>query len=281
MTDKHDYDKPIEPISCADCEALLQDFMENTLDWRDRERMDAHRLDCEKCDALVTDLVGIQREAAKLLHNDLSPSRDLWEGIEKRIDAASVVEFPRTPLPGEVSAVGFEVGSTGRSAVAVASQPAPLDSRPNARPSALGPRLKYFAAASLLVAATAGITWSVASRNAVPLDVPAESASTPRVQEGISDARAVSRTSMQAAYDKEIADLRKIVDENKAELDSATAAVLERNLKVIDDAIAECKAALTASPGSAFLLDRLNDAYSTKLRTLRAVAVAPVSGDGE
>jgi hypothetical protein len=273
----NDYHKPIEPISCADCEALLRDFMENTLDWRDRERMDAHRLDCEKCDALVTDLVDIQREAGKLLHNDLSPSRDLWEGIEKRIDAASVVEFPRTPLPGEIQALTVD-----RSPLTVEGE---LPSRVvvstvNRQRSAVSP-YRLVAAASLLIAATAGITWSVASRNAAPLDVPPESASTPRYQEAMSEARAVSRTSMQAAYDKEIADLRKIVDENKAELDSATAAVLERNLKVIDDAIAECKAALTASPGSAFLLDRLNDAYSTKLRTLRAVAVAPVSGDGE
>lgn len=264
-----DYHKKIEPIDCAACEALVQDFMEGTIDWRDRERMDAHRLDCEACDSLVTDLVDIQREAGNLLHYDLSPSHDLWEGIEKRIDAASVVEFPRTPLPGEVSAI----------------TPAPVTVVTVSRePSAVSRRSvvwRMAAAASLLIAATAGITWSVANRNAVPLDVAPESASTPRVQEGISEARAVSRSSMQAAYDKEIADLRKIVDENKAELDSATAAVLERNLKVIDDAIAECKAALTASPGSAFLLDRLNEAYSTKLRTLRAVAVAPVSGDGE
>jgi hypothetical protein len=277
MTEKFDYHKPIEPISCAECEALLQDFMEGTIDWRDRERMDAHRLDCEECDALVTDLLDIQAEAAKLLHNDLSPSRDLWSGIASRIEA-EVVEFPRTPIPGEIIAIA-PVSLTGP--MSQVPGPTAVDQRPNSRPPALGPRLKYFAAASLLVAATAGITWTIASRPEAPAVVTADTLTTPQSLEGMSTARAVSRTTMQEAYDKEIADLRKIVDDHKADLDSATAAVLERNLKLIDDAIAECKAALSTSPGSAFLLDRLNDAYSSKLRTLRAVAVAPVSGDGE
>jgi hypothetical protein len=257
--------KEMTPMTCAEFEAMVPDLLEGTLSPRELERMDAHRLDCDECDALAADLVDIKTKAANL--PTLSASRDLWGGIASRIEA-EVVEFPRTPLPGEVAAI----------------VPVPVPAEPlsiNRSALSRGPRRAWTmaAAATVLMAATAGITWSVAVRNAPEAATLAESLSTPRVMEGITEARAVSRTSMQAAYDKEIADLRKIVDENKADLDSATAAVLERNLKVIDDAIAECKAALTASPGSAFLLDRLNDAYSTKLRTLRAVAVAPMGGD--
>jgi hypothetical protein len=262
----------MNPLTCAEFEAMVPDLLDGTLSPRDRERMDAHRLDCEECDSLAADLIDIKGQAAEL--PTLSASRDLWAGIENRIDAASVVEFPRTPLPGEVAAIGSQL--------AVISDLPPDTSRPTARRSTLisrSPRVRSLAAASVLVALTAGITWTLASRNAPAPVAVADSLTTPQSLEAMSTARAVSRTTMQDAYDKEIADLRKIVDDHKAELDSATAAVLERNLKLIDDAIAECKAALSTSPGSAFLLERLNDAYSSKLRTLRAVAVAPVSGD--
>jgi hypothetical protein len=51
--------------------------------------------------------------------------------------------------------------------------------------------------------------------------------------------------------------------------------ILARNLKLIDDAIAESKAALARDPASAFLTDRLNRAYDSKLQVLRSVATMP------
>jgi hypothetical protein len=236
------------PMTCAEFEAMVPELLEDALSPRERERMDAHRLDCAECEALAADLLDIRRQAANL--PALTPSRDLWSGVEARIQT-EIVEFPRTPIPGEVSAVV--------PVLAVNRQPSTVNRQPQ--------YLRIAVAASLLIAATAGITWSIASRNtAAPLaaEAPLDSSSlvTP-----------VAENSMAASYDREISDLRRIVDENRAEMDSVTAAVLERNLKVIDDAIAESKAALASSPESAFLLERLNDAYATKLRTLKAVAV--------
>jgi hypothetical protein len=51
--------------------------------------------------------------------------------------------------------------------------------------------------------------------------------------------------------------------------------VLEKNLKIIDQAINESKAALTANPTSAFLADQLGRAYDTKLELLRSAALLP------
>jgi hypothetical protein len=76
-------------------------------------------------------------------------------------------------------------------------------------------------------------------------------------------------------YESEIAKLRDVLTERGAELDSATVAVLERNLLVIDRAISESKAALAADPASAFLANRLNHAYDTKLELLRSAAMLP------
>jgi hypothetical protein len=248
-----------DPLICAAFEALIPDLLEGTLDAKSRERMDAHRLDCDACDSIVADLLDIRQQAANL--PTLTPSRDLWSGIESRIQT-EIVEFPRTPMPGEVLAV-----------VATAS-PQTADHRPQ---PGLGNRgragWRIAAAASLLVAATAGITWSIASRAGTASQFTTDSLAS--VNSGL--AVPVSATPMEESYDREISDLRRLVDEHRADMDSVTAAVLDRNLKVIDEAIAESKAALESSPESAFLLGRLNDAYATKLRTLRGV-VAPRRG---
>jgi ABC-type Fe2+-enterobactin transport system substrate-binding protein len=78
-----------------------------------------------------------------------------------------------------------------------------------------------------------------------------------------------------ATYEGEIAKLRNVLQARRGELDSATVTVLEKNLKLIDTAIAESRAALAADPASAFLAGRLNHAYGTKLDLLRAAATLP------
>ena len=187
----------------------------------------------------------------------LTPSRDLWSGIEERI-AAPIVQLPVHATPG-----------TDVARIAAA----PLPVRRTAA------RWQLAAAATILMATTAGITWSVAQRNVSTPDVLAADTGFAAAMANTQNARNVSRPALNQTYEGEIGSLRKLVDERRSELDSATAAVLEKNLKVIDDAIAESKAALAKNPASAFLLDRLTDAYDSKLRTLRAIAAMPQRGE--
>ena len=186
----------------------------------------------------------------------LTPARDLWTEIESRI-ATEVVQLPVT---GETAAIVAPV--------TVADAPLPMVAH---RDPMVLRRWRLAAAASVLVAATAGITWTVAERATGAQNFAADSAFA-EAMAGTVNARVVSRGAVNETYDREIATLRRLVDERRADLDSATVAVLEHSLQVIDQAIAESKAALAASPASAFLLDRLTDAYDSKLRTLRAVA---------
>jgi hypothetical protein len=72
--------------------------------------------------------------------------------------------------------------------------------------------------------------------------------------------------------------MRVIIDERRKDLDPATISVLEKNLKLIDAAIAESRAALARDPASAFLMDRLTHAYDNKLQLLRGVASIPSHG---
>ncbi len=267
MTNQMDH----APLTCAEFESRLQDYLESDLDTATHARMDAHRAECVDCHALTAELQNLTAQAANL--PDLSPSRDLWDGIANRIEA-EVVEFPVTPLPGEVRAVVPTNGGP------VYAEYIPSSERPSSqvpRRPVVSP-WRFAAAASVLVAVTAGVTWNIAARTAtVPASASADSgyASAMEGTRGVSN---VARQPLDVTYDTEIASLRKIVDERRADIDSTTLAVLERNLTVIDDAIAESKEALASSPTSSFLMERLSDAYDTKLRTLRAVVTAAPRG---
>jgi hypothetical protein len=86
---------------------------------------------------------------------------------------------------------------------------------------------------------------------------------------------ASSRPSVEQTYDREIARLRLVLNRRRNDLDSATVAVVEHNLQVIDDAIAQCKQALRKDPASRFLIESLNDALDTKIQLLRTAAMLP------
>ena len=85
----------------------------------------------------------------------------------------------------------------------------------------------------------------------------------------------LSRPSATATYEREIRDLGSIIDQRRGDLDSATVAVLERNLAVIDDAIRQSRAALARDPRSRFLDQQLNSALDKKVELLRTAALLP------
>jgi len=76
-------------------------------------------------------------------------------------------------------------------------------------------------------------------------------------------------------YDAAIAELRAALNDGRASgrLDSTTVRVVERNLTVIDTAIAQARRALVADPGSAYLSHHLADTMRRKLDLLRQATV--------
>jgi anti-sigma factor RsiW len=267
-------------MDCAALDERLADYLESDLDPAERRRVEAHVATCVRCTALVRDLSALRADAATL--PELTPSRDLWSGIARRIDA------PVVPL---------------------ASRPAPnvVVPRPN------WDRLKRAAIAAALVAITAGVTYtltvartgaraggsSIASNPAVMVPdsgAPAtdsaprvtvaatrDLASTPSPATGQEPDRTGGRAVPQPVrneqasetYSREIDRLRTIFARNRAQLDPRTAAIIEANLKVIDDAIAQSKAALAQDPASRFLNNQLNSALDKKLELLRTAAFLP------
>jgi anti-sigma factor RsiW len=264
-------------MTCEAFDAALPDYLEGTLDESMRASVEAHLRECVRCAGLVRDLENIQKEAAAL--PDLVPSRDLWEGIEARI-AAPVI---------------------------------PLSARPE-RQKRYVPAWMGIAAAALVVS-TAGITYTLTSRSLTgrqtqdaalttgetqpPLDTgapeqsPDPSTTAPvngasgilpgargsSTQRGV-QANLVGQTqngpaSSDAVYGKEIEMLQGVVSQRRAQLDPSTVAIIEKNLQIIDKAIAQSRAALAKDPASMLLSGQLTRALDKKVELLRTAALLP------
>ena len=84
-----------------------------------------------------------------------------------------------------------------------------------------------------------------------------------------------AKPSAEQVYAGEIARLRIVLARRRGQLDPVTISVIERNLKVIDDAIAQCKVALAKDPASRFLMESLNNALENKVELLRTATMLP------
>jgi len=184
-------------------------------------------------DELDDEFLDVRDAAAQL--PVLRPSRDLWDGIAARI------ETPTIALPTAPTAV-------------VAPRRAWM------APSRL------VAAAALLMAVTAGVTWQVATREQA---APSIEVATNDIVLPAATVVATPVVRVTGAYEQEIAELRTILAETDLALDPATVAVVDENLRVIDAAIAAARAALDQDPASALLSERLAGAYDMKLDLLR------------
>ncbi len=207
-------------------------------------------------DELDAELRAIVRAAAEL--PALSPSRDLWTGIAARIEAPVVALPTRGAHPGEPV---IETPS-----VHVVAPPARL------------PWRRLAIAASLLVAATAGVTYAIVTHHAAAELAASGDSATVVAPLASVPVEATSTMTAEQTFDHEIGAMRTIIDQRRKDLDPVTISVLQKNLKLIDAAIAESRAALAKDPASAFLMDRLMHAYDTKLQLLRGVASIPAHG---
>jgi hypothetical protein len=83
----------------------------------------------------------------------------------------------------------------------------------------------------------------------------------------------VTRSPEDLVYDREINVLQKIVRRQKAELDTSTVAVIEKNLGSLDSAIAQIRAALKKDPESSLLDGQASRALEMKVELLRRAAM--------
>ncbi len=258
-------------MTCEHFNDRLPAYLEQETDDATRAAVERHAITCAECGTLLADFRKLRVDSANL--PELTPSRDLWSGIAARIEA-------------EVVPIGTHV----------------QDARPaNARRWMRGAMI----AASLLAAAglgylAAGTRTTIIAQNVpVPADTqqivvgmpedsrPRDTGSEPptRVAERTPPATPTSmptRTEVQmvvaaltADYDREIARLRVLIEQRRNQLDPATVAIIEKNLLVIDTAIADSKRAIAGDPASRFLIESLNQSLQSKVELMRTAALLP------
>ena len=125
--------------------------------------------------------------------------------------------------------------------------------------------LPQLAAAALVVAfASGGGAWLLA-RYTTPAAAPVAAPAV--LPAGLAGAR----------YDAAVADLERVLAEDRGRLDSTTVRVIEQNLAVIDRAIADARRALAADPGNPYLSTYLAHTMRRKIDLLRRAATIAAS----
>ena len=262
---------------CDDFNDRLLAYLEREDDNDTREAMERHAARCAECGALLAELKALRADAAAL--PELQPSRDLWSGIAERIEAPVVpigvhaVEVKRSVrvrrwttralvAASLLGAAGIGYAARGTSPAIVAVPDETVASADTLDTPVVTDSTSPTPAATVAEAPGAGAT----------APAPATFAAAPSLEVQLA-ARTVA--TMSADYDREVARLRQLLNQRRNQLDPATVAVIEKNLLVIDVAIAECKKAIAKDPASEFLIESLNQSLRTKVELMRTAALLP------
>jgi hypothetical protein len=239
----------------------------------------AHLNACASCRALYDDLTSIQTTAAAL--PPITPSRDLWAGIEARIRTPVVplVDGVETHRPRRQISLRTAAIAAGVLALINAGVSYRLLSREPVAPQ-VQPLLVMPAPAAMRTTVNRQAMMTMPLPPIAVAPAPRRStvvlaANEPVTEDDLEQQQQPRRReAAKLVYDREIARLRAVVDSGRHKLDPATAALLDRNLRIIDTAIEQCTEALTRDSSSTFLIESLNNAYQTKVKLLRIAAAA-------
>jgi len=223
----------------------LSDFLDGELEAAEETAVATHLRECPECSAVLNDLKRVVARAQTL--DARPPQRDLWPGVSARIDRLA----PALSL------------SKGR------------------RISFTLPQLA--AAAALLIAVSGTLAVKLTEGTAGPAPVtqatavpPTDSTQAPSDSPTVGPTGSVGnieRVSLaDAQYDAAVADLEKALKNGRGRLDKATIEIVEHNLQIIDQAIAQARDALAADPANGYLSGHLVEARRRKLDLLRRAA---------
>ena len=278
-------------MTCERFSDLLMAYLEHETNDADRAAIERHSITCPECGPVLADLRKLRIDAANLPTR--APSRDLWAGIAQRIEApvvpigAAVVAGGRTAArrgPARrwwmgaaaaaalVAAAGLGYGLRGAAPAVTSPEPVAADVNADAPRIAVAP--PAVDSTPVVVARAPDVPPAPEGPSGSPRQAstaPAPAASVP--------ARAIevqlAVATLTSDYDREIARLRALIDQRRNQMDSVTVAIIEKNLAVIDTAIAESKRAIAQDPSSRFLIEFLNQSLQTKMELMRTAALLP------
>ena len=262
--DKHDCDLMCERLAA---------YLEGDLSPAEQAQADQHLTECAACAESLVELRAIASEAAQLPL--LAPSRDLWAGIESRISTpVTRLDTTRTPMH-RAPRRSWQLAIAAGALVAVSAGTTYLIT---ARSGAAGPQPVTVAATSAAPhqssqPGTAPAPATVTTQQAGPV----RAAAAPVAPSAGTGVLVTGRKNVSATrvYDREIALLDSLVRTRRESLDPKTVQIIEQNLKIIDRAIAESRAALAKDPRSPLLTNRLDNVLGSKVELLRTIAFLP------
>lgn len=215
----------------------LSEYLDGDLAPAEREAAEAHLDRCETCARTLEELREVVARARSL--DDPPPERDLWPGIAARLGERSG--------PDVVDLGARRAGRRRRFAFTL-------------------PQL--VAASVALALISGGAVWMATGG---PDGGPGTTAGAPVVPAPAAtgvpgDAAARFATTR---YDVAVRELEGVLEAHREALDPATVRVVERNLEIIDDAIAEARTALARDPASPYLNAHLAETMKRKIEILR------------
>jgi hypothetical protein len=221
-------------MSCKDYSEAIAEFVDGSLDPARQRDLERHVEGCPACRALVADLRSIQAAAFTL----------------------DRIELPAHILPALRATLAEQPPSSGRG-------------RLLAFPISRAARIAWLAAAAALILITAAGLLSLRRGQVSHQTDQAAAVAAPGTSV---DAVASIQAELQLAtehYENAIQQLEQIARTENGALDPQVAAVFQRNLLVIDQAIGESRAALQTQPASADVQESLFDAMRSKVALLQ------------
>lgn len=227
----------------------LSAYFDDDLPAAERVELEAHLSTCDVCRATLDELRDVVVAAAVLRPTE--PAVDLWPGIAERIGTTAGPQLDRDRVAGAIAPRRFSLSL---------------------------PQLA--AAAVVLMTLSGGVVWLMGNSGAGTAGAGAGDVATMGtiVHAAGGDVRngstrlvesAVPDAAEQDAYDSDIAELERALDENRGSLDPATVDVIERSIQSIDAAISDAREALASDPGNPHLHRQLDSTMRKKLDVLR------------
>jgi len=224
-------------MNCEDCHTLIDDYVDGTLPADDRATVEQHLAGCAACRAMADDFRAIRRTAGTLERH--APPAHTWTKLAAALDA--------------------ERGQSSRFGV------------PSSRfhvPSSML-RWQPLAIAATLLVILGGTSWIVWQQLNVTAPTSTATTSAPAADPELAQSVETELKLAEEHYQKAIAGLEQITKADSSELDPQVASVLQKNLEVIDQAIAESRAALQTQPTSEVAQESLFEALRHKVTLLQ------------
>ena len=217
----------------------LHDAADGTHPVADTSRSARHLMHCARC---RTDVERIREllALAATLPRSVEPPADLWPDIQARIHREPVAAATVTGVPGRVRRSRWE--------------------------SFIGDRRWLAAAAVVLIAVSSGVT--------ALLVEPAPGTVTQAPDSVAPVERAAIVRTVNEDYDRLDQELMTLLAAQREKMLPETIAKVERNLAIIDQAIAEIRQALAEDPGNDALRQLLKASYGQKSALVRQVSAS-------